>query len=134
MPDHHPLAEKGVHRDGCKFSWMDMNLMREEKFILQIPGQRTRQTVDHLFKESGFTPNIKLQTANIPAMIQLVAKGYGCGFVTETHLKHIQPPPSVVRFSVGNPCTTVDFVAAYRRGSYLPYHAKEYISIVKNFT
>lgn len=37
-------------------------------------------------------------------------------------------------FSVGNPCTTVDFVAAYRKNSYIPYHAQEYMKIVKDFT
>lgn len=36
--------------------------------------------------------------------------------------------------SVGNPCTTVDFVAAYRKNSYIPYHAQEYMKIVKDFT
>ena len=78
----------------------------------------------------------KYATLRLPsAKVQLVAKGYGCGFVTETHLKHIQPPPNIVCFSVGtDTCTTVDFVAAYRRGSYLPYHAQEYIKIVKDFT
>ena len=96
---------------------------------------RTQQTVDLLFKSCGITPIVKLQTSNIAAKVQLVAKGYGCGFVTETHLKHIQPPPNIVCFSVGtDTCTTVDFVAAYRRGSYLPYHAQEYIKIVKDFT
>ncbi len=37
-------------------------------------------------------------------------------------------------FSVGNPYTTVDFVAAYRKNSYIPYHAQEYMKIVKDFT
>jgi hypothetical protein len=90
--------------------------------------------VDQLFKEQGITPKVKLLTSNIPAEVELAAKGYGCCFVTETHLKHIHPLENVACFSVGNPCTTVDFVAAFRKGSYLPYHAREYITIVKNFT
>lgn len=39
-----------------------------------------------------------------------------------------------VLFSVGTPNTTVDFVAAFRKGSYLSYHAQEYIKIVRDFT
>lgn len=134
MADSHPLAGMGCPKEGCKYPWMDLKLLIDEPFIMQIPGQRTRQTVDHLFKEYNFTPKIKLQTSNIPAEVMLAAKGYGCCFVTETHLKHIHSLENIARFSVGNPCTTVDFVAAFRRGSYLPYHAREYISIVKNFT
>ena len=113
---------------------MDLNLLRDEPLILQIPGQRTRQTVDTLLKKCDFSPNIKLQTSNISAEVDLAARGYGACFVTETHLKHIAAGKKVVYFSVGDPCTTVDFVAAYRRGSYIPYHAREYIKIVKDFT
>ena len=35
---------------------------------------------------------------------------------------------------IGDPNTTVDFVAAFRKGSYLSYHAQEYIKIVRDFT
>lgn len=135
MPGRHPLAGLGVPREECKYPWMDLRLLADEAFLMQIPGQRTRQTVDQLFKEYGFAPQIKLQSSNIPAAVMLAASGYGCCFVTETHLKHIRMVKNdIACFSVGHPCTTVDFVAAFRRGSYLPYHAREYITIVKNFT
>ena len=130
----HPLAHAGVQRENCRYPWMDLNQMKNEPLIMQIPGQRTRQTVDTLFKNYDFEPNIKLQTSNISAEVELAARGYGACFVTETHLKHLSPGKKLACFSVGNPCTTVDFVAAYRKGSYLPYHAKEYIKIVKDFT
>ena len=135
LPSRHPLAELGVQKEGCKYPWMDLRQLKNERFIFQIPGQRTQETVDQLFKAYGITPLVKLQTSNIAAKVQLVAKNYGCGFVTETHLKHIEPKPDIACFSVGTDnSTTVDFVAAYRRGSYLPYHAQEYIKIVKDFT
>lgn len=135
MAADHPLAHKGILREGCKYPWMDIRLMQKEPFIMQLSGQRTRQTVDRIFKECSFVPdNIKLQTGNILAAVDLASKGYGAFFVTETHLKHIRLEKEIVRFSVGNPCTTVDFVAATRKGSYLPYHAREYIKIVKDFT
>ncbi len=130
----HPLARAGVSRPGCKYPWMDISLMEKEPFILQTPGQRTRQTVDILLKSCNFTPYIKLQTGNIHASVELASKGYGACFVTETHLKHIGLESKLAYFSVGKPCTTVDFVAAFRRGSYIPYHAQEYIKIVRDFT
>jgi len=134
LPKEHRLAESGIPKEGCRRLWMDLHLLEKDPFILLMPGQRTRQITDRLFKELGVVPDIKLQTSNIPATVELVAKGYGCSFVTETHLKHIYAAGQVACFSVGNPSTYVDFVAAFRRGSYLPYHAREYISIVKNFT
>ena len=116
----HPLAHAGIRRENCRYPWMDLNQMKNEPLIMQIPGQRTRQTVDTLFKNYDFEPNIKLQTSNISAEVELAARGYGACFVTETHLKHLSPGKKLACFSVGNPCTTVDFVAAYRKGSYLP--------------
>ncbi|MFR5601724.1 MAG: LysR family transcriptional regulator [Lachnospiraceae bacterium] len=130
----HPMAQTGIPKEGCKYPWIDLQLWKEEPFILQIPGQRTRQTVDSLFKNCGLIPKIKLQTSNIRASVELASLGYGACFVTETHLKHIHLEKKLTYFSVGNPCTTVDFVAAFRRGSYIPYHAREYITIVKDFT
>ena len=134
LSSSHPLAHAGIRRENCRYPWMDLNQMKNEPLIMQIPGQRTRQTVDTLFKNYDFEPNIKLQPSNISAEVELAARGYGACFVTETHLKHLSPGKKLACFSVGNPCTTVDFVAAYRKGSYLPYHAKEYIKIVKDFT
>ncbi len=130
----HPLARSGIRKEGCRYPWMDLHMVKEEPFILQIPGQRTRHTVDQIFKDKGLIPRIKLQTSNIHASVELASKGYGACFVTETHLKHIHLEKKISYFSVGDPCTTVDFVAAFRRGSYIPYHAKEYIKIVKDFT
>lgn len=131
---NHPLAHAGIEKPECKYPWMDLQLLKEEFFILQEPEQRTRKTVDTLFKNCGFHPNIRLQTSNIHASVELASKNYGICFVTETHLRHVHLEHPIVRFSVGNPCTTVDFVAAYRKGSYIPYHAKEYIKIVRDFT
>lgn len=125
---------KGIKKEGCKYPWLDLKLLENEPFILQPPDQRTRQTVDQLFKSCHIHPQICLQTGNIPAAAELASQGYGACFVTETHLKHIPFKKKPVLFSVGTPNTTVDFVAAFRKGSYLSYHAQEYIKIVRDFT
>lgn len=134
LSPHHPLSRSGIKREGSRYPWMDLQLLKDEPFILQEPGQRTRKTVDILFKENDFHPHIKLQTSNIHASVELASKHYGLCFITETHLRHVHLELPILCFSVGDPCTTVDFVAAHRRGSYIPYHAKEYIKIVKDFT
>lgn len=130
----HPLAGCGQVRDGYKYPWISLDLLKEEKFILLTKSQRTRQIVDELFGQYHITPEVFLQTRNITASLMLAAKGYGACFISESHLKHVHfdTPPHC--FSVGKASTTVDFVAAYRRNSYLPYHAREYIKIVKDFT
>lgn len=89
LGNDHPLKNKGIKKEGCKYPWLDLKLLENEPFILQPPDQRTRQTVDQLFKSCHIHPQICLQTGNIPAAAELASQGYGACFVTETHLKHI---------------------------------------------
>jgi DNA-binding transcriptional LysR family regulator len=129
-----PLSRAGVQMRGCKYPHIDLRLLSDQKIILMKPGQRTRAIVDQLFKNAAMTPHIVLETGNIPAAAELAAKNFGISFIMETHLKHIACRDKLSFFSVGKPSTTVDFVAAYRMNSYLPYHAQEYMKIVKDFT
>ena len=134
MSPDNPLAQSAVKNSKCKFPYMDIDLIKDEKFILPLPDQRTRQTVNHLIKTTGLQPDIVLETGNFSASVELVSKNYGICFMTETHLKHIKTSRPVLCFSIGKPSTTVDFVAAFHKGSYISYHAKEYIKIVRDFT
>ena len=72
LPHHHPLAEMGVQKPDCKYPWMDLKYLKRRA----IPFSRLRDSglLDQLFKATGITPIIKLQTSNIAAKVQLVAK------------------------------------------------------------
>ena len=132
MAANHPLATQGISRSDCKYPWFDIAKLQNETFILQKQEQRTRQIVDKLLSETGLEPNIALEARNILATVNLAANGYGITFVGETHLRHIHIDAKHVCFSVGKPYTATSFVAAFRRGVYLPEYAKAFIQIVKN--
>lgn len=134
MSSEHPLANRGIPKSGCKYPWLDLKLVKDEGFVLQKPDQRTRQISDALFKSAGISPHILLSVRNILASVELATSGYGMSFVSETHLRHINLNVKPTCFSVGQPSTTANFVAAFRKGTYLPYYAKEYIKTVKEFT
>ncbi len=134
LSSNHPLTKHACSKKNCKYPWLDLNLLKNEPFILQSPGQRTRAVVDRLFKYYHFTPNIILETVNIPAAVELACMGYGACFVTETHLKHIPLTQLPACFSIGTPSTTVNFAAAFRKNCYLPSYTKDYIQIVRDFT
>ncbi len=130
----HSWADKGIVKEGCTHPWVNLAELKDELFIIQKPEQRTRQIVDKYLKTNDIElPNI-LVTSNIQAAVELAVQNYGIAFVCETHLKHMNLGKDYVCLSFGNPRLTIDFVAAYRKGSYLSYHAKEYIKIVKQFT
>jgi DNA-binding transcriptional LysR family regulator len=130
----HRLAGTGVKRPGCKYPWLDVKKLPDETFIMQCLDQRTRQVADQIFHDAAVTPKISLEIRNILASVELAADGYGITLVTETHLRHIPLKEKPACFSVGSPKTMTSFVAAYRRGIYLPHYAQRYIRIVKDFT
>lgn len=131
---NHHFIHQSVQKDGCKYPWLDLAYVKNESFVLQTTNQRTRQIVDKLLDAHGIKANIKLTTRNIRASVELTAAGYASCFVCETHLKHIGLQDNLAYFSIGNPQTSVEFVAAYRRGAYIPSYALDYIKIVKDFT
>lgn len=134
MSPEHPMANHGIHKSDCKYPWINLHSLKDEGFILQRPDQRLRQIADKLFKDADIAPNILLSIRNILASVRLAGKGYGITFVTETHLRNMNLINELVLFSVGTPKTTANFVAAFRKGIYLPHYAREYIKIVKEFT
>lgn len=129
-----PLAGKGASNEACRYPHLELKELGDTGIIMQISEQRTRQIADQIMKDAQFTPNIILETSNIPAAAELAARNYGVTFITETHLKHVNFRNEFCCFSVGSPCTYIDFVAAHRKNSYLSAYAQEYIEIVRDFT
>ncbi len=134
LPQGHPLEAMAKEQEGREHPWIPLEALREEKFILFTKTQRTRQIVDGLFTKAHIKPSIFLETRNFQAALTLAARGYGACFVSDSHIKHVsfQEPPLCL--SVGEEPVVVDFVAAFRRNAYIPYHAGEYIKIVRDFT
>ena len=64
-----------------------------------------------------------------PPVISLTEKGWGVSFIFESHLKWHSPVPEIDTYSFGENKVMSDFVAAYRKGSYLSSYAREFISI-----
>lgn len=129
-----PLAGTGAGKEGCKYPWLDVKTLQDETFLMQRLDQRTRHIADQILRDAAVSPKISLEIRNILASVNLAADGYGVTFVSETHLRHISLPHKPLCFSVGNPKTMTCFVAAYRRGIYLPHYAQRYVQIVKEFT
>ena len=100
MNSAHPLASDGIERAECNYPWLDIAKLADETFIIQKRDQRTRAVTDHIFRESNITPKTFLEIRNILASVALANSGYGCTFITETHLRHITLKEKPACFSV----------------------------------
>ena len=132
-PHGHPLRECAQANPGGRYPSMDLKRVQSELVLMMQPSQRTRQIVDSILRENGIRLENVLYTSNIHAIMGLVSAGYGISFVFDSHLKHRADSAPVDCYSIGNPGTVYDFVAAKRRGSYLSRYAADFIETVRHF-
>ena len=110
---------------------LDPALLVKEQIILMRPEQRTRQITDSIFRELGLHFENTICTGNLPAIMELVAEGFGISFVFASHLRNRLGTKPIDCYSFGSGRVISNFVAAYRKGSYLPAYANEYIDLVR---
>lgn len=133
---NNPLCKKAIARKDSKFLWLDLKYFKAEKFILNFSFQRTGLVADKILKFSNFTPKDIFRIRSIDGAIRLAASGFGVCFATENHLKHLKffkEETLPAYFSVGSPPYIMDFVAAFKKDSYIPQYTLDYLEIVKNF-
>ncbi len=106
---------------------LDLSAIRDERLILLSPEQRTGQISRHYLKQAGIDFANSITTNNMPAVISLTEQGWGVSFIFESHLRWHSPKPEIDTYSFGEGVYS-DFVAAMRKGSYLPAYARYFIA------
>ena len=127
----HPAGRRAKHLDGCRYPHLDARALEGERVLLAKPEQRTRQIMDSFLRENGIRFENVLYTGNLPAIMELVAQGYGVSFMFDTHLRHRLGTMPIDCYSFGEPHMVTDFVAATRRGAYVSSYARDFIEIVR---
>lgn len=130
---NHPIAHFAQKSSASHYSKLDPTLLKNELLLQMLPEQRTRQITDDYIHESDLKFESVMYTSNLPAIIELVAAGYGVAFIFESHLRHHTATDRINRFSFGEPKTSSDFVAAYRKGSYISSYVRDFIEIAKQY-
>lgn len=120
---NHPVVSS------AKNGHIELCALKNERLILLSPEQRTGQISRYWLKKAGIDIANSITTNNMPAVISLTEKGWGVSFIFESHLKWHSPVPEIDTYSFGENKVMSDFVAAYRKGSYLSSYAREFISI-----
>ena len=110
---------------------LDLSALRDERLILLSPEQRTGQISRYWLQCAGIPLSNSITTNNMPAVISLTEQGWGMSFIFESHLRWHSPKPETDTYSFGEPKVMSDFVASYRKGSYLPVYAREFINVAR---
>lgn len=125
------LGKQACPAPDGELPYVDLSLLKNERVLLLRPEQRTRQITDSVLNESKVQLNDTLCTASMRAIMGLVAEGYGVAFLFESHLQHRADPRPIYCYRFGKDPVLCDFVAAHRKGSYLPQYALDFVEIVK---
>ena len=110
---------------------IELSALKDERLILLSPEQRTGQISRHYLEKSNISLSNSITTNNMPAVISLTEQGWGVSFIFEAHLRWHSPVPKIDTYSFGDKHVISDFVAAYRKGSYIQKYAREFINLVR---
>lgn len=130
LPLSHPmssLASKGKK----PYTSLDLELLKNEPFVLMSKATRIRTIADYHFMKSGFFPKILLETSLSSVAYEMVRQGAGPSILMESAIKD---PESVACFSM-NPREYWKQSIAFRKGTiftkaetYFTELAKEYFN------
>lgn len=127
----HPVKRYAVPNPHSRYPRLDPERLKDELILRMMPNQRTRQITDDYFREHGLSYENEMYTSSLPAIIELVAVGYGASFVFESHLHHRQMQTPIDCYSFGETRTVSDFVVVYRKDSYLSRYARDFIDLAR---
>lgn len=127
----HPLRQKAVPREGCRYPWLDLALAADEQFVLHPPEQTTGKLSAQLLHLAGISPHVLLRTRNSDVAIRLAATGTALAFAPESYVRKIHFASRPRCFSVGAPKTETTLYAIYQKGRYLPAYARCFLNLVR---
>lgn len=127
----HPIGHFAKSTPSSRYPKLDPALLKNELLLQMMPEQRTRQITDDYFHEHGLKFENIMYTSNLRAIMELVAVGYGVSFIFESHLRHRVVTQPIDCYSFGEPKTSSDFVAAYRKNSYVSSYVRDFIEITR---
>lgn len=135
LPEGHPYTEQAEKKPGFQYPWLDLNLLKDENFILLYPDQNTGGIAGRLFSEYGMKPQILLHTRNSQMSITLAMDGMGAAFAPASYFHFLKKgrKDRPQCFSIGRRPVETTTIAAYQPQRYLPQHAKDYIRIIRRY-
>lgn len=132
IPARHPLSEcHPQHVESAPFPVLDITALQYEPFVLMYKESTIRQLVDDIFDQASFQPNVLFETANTNTILTMICTNLCCGLIPYHYFQKEQE--KAVWFSLPSH-PTWDFVATYRKGSYLTHAAKHFIKLATEYS
>ena len=132
MPPDHPLASSGDPSPSDRYPRIDLSTLASEPFILHFPEQTTGKLVLEALDRAGVQPRVPVRSRNTETCVKLCMQGMGMCFTPETYIQNMDFSRKPACFSVGEKGIFTTLSIAFRRGTYLPKYARDFIEIARN--
>lgn len=108
---------------------VDLNLFKDENFILLIKDARYRKTIDKICDDINFKPNCILESKDFETINSLINQGMGIGFVHSSIVRE----KNTDYYKIKNINESRKFYIAYNITTpYRPYIVAEFIKLAEN--
>jgi len=101
-------------------SEVNLQLFKNEKFVMIYKDSTLRKIPDRLFHDSGIKPDILFETSNHQTISNMVAKGYACAIIPKMYIAE----QDKVRFYRLPQKPMWMLCACYKKGAYLSVPVK----------
>ena len=133
QPPHSEFRALAQNRPEFSHPWMDLRLLKDCPFLLHFPDQTTGAITSALFEACEIHPPVLIRTRNPLVCMQLSQQGLGACLIPQRYVEAVPWTTPPCCFSVGEKGVFSSLTIAYRKGSYLPNYAREFIQITREF-
>lgn len=130
LPAGHPACQKAKELSPGVF-WLDLSLLQDECFILQLPEQSSRVYTDTFLQQAGITPRRSIILSNLETASQMAGEGIGIAFNFEQYIRHFSYSKKVRYFRIGS-CQSIPYSIVTRKDKYLPAYTKRLIQLFRD--
>lgn len=128
IPSSHPLAKKGG-MDSYLLNDIDLEMLKEDNFVLISKGSTIREAINPIFKEAGFSPKLLFETRSCQTLINMVMKNLCCTILPRHYAINSK---DVVYFSLPQK-PQLRVVAMHKKGVYLSKATEDFIKLASTY-
>ena len=132
MPPDHPLASSGYQSPSDRYPRIDLSTLARETLILHFTEKPTGKLDLEDLASAAVQPRVPVRSRNTETCVKLCMQGMGMCFTPETYIQNMEFSRKLVCFSVGEKGIFTTLSIAFRRGTYLPKYARDFIEIARN--
>ena len=131
VPVTNPLSALGKQVKGSPYPWINLELFKDEPFILRNTGTRFRMLTDRLFEQCGITSPVTIMTSRDQFTSVEFGESWSVTFfLPESFVKNIHKPDTFRFFLTGSPLPKLSVGAIHRRGDLMSVPAHRLLHVM----